>query len=341
MQHPKDCPWHKDWHACNCGAFAIPDNASNGVSHKCPHCGPDHDPGDTGACSSCGGKTFLTDAEGAVLLHEQYNNSVMLNALHRELNEACGWGEESVVHAYCHIGNVVRNLRADVSVERTLREKAEADLTFTEDWWAAREARLRDLCKQHGCWDEAAAILANGTASPTEPPTYAQALSTLRSDVKRLTSENERAQALVREFSDENARLDIECDKLRDRSEKAEANYAFMVKRAMDEKLDGYRELGARAANAESEADRLRARLRETAQVLIEEIGADGPMDAEDAARKAVERMRKLRELADRSAAEAGLYARRMGQAQETRDRVREEIAQWLRDKSKENDNPE
>ena len=20
-EHPPDCPWHKDWHACNCGLF--------------------------------------------------------------------------------------------------------------------------------------------------------------------------------------------------------------------------------------------------------------------------------------------------------------------------------
>ena len=21
--HPADCPWHKDWHACSCGAFDV------------------------------------------------------------------------------------------------------------------------------------------------------------------------------------------------------------------------------------------------------------------------------------------------------------------------------
>ena len=21
IEHKKDCNWHKDWHACNCGAF--------------------------------------------------------------------------------------------------------------------------------------------------------------------------------------------------------------------------------------------------------------------------------------------------------------------------------
>lgn len=43
------------------------------------------------------------------------------------------------------------------------------------------------------------------------------------------------------------------------RAEKAEANYQFMVERAADEKLDGYRELGARAAAAEERADEANA----------------------------------------------------------------------------------
>jgi len=38
--------------------------------------------------------------------------------------------------------------------------------------------------------------------------------------------------------------------------DKARANYAFMVERAADQKLDGYRELGARAAAAEERAEK-------------------------------------------------------------------------------------
>lgn len=124
----------------------------------------------------------------------------LMDAMHKELNALCDWGDKSFLHAYCHIGNVVKNLRTDVRVEKILREKAEA-------------------------------------------------------------------------------------------------NYAFMVKRAADKNLDGYRKLGARAASADNEVDRLRARLRSTAQILIEAVGADGPMDAEDAARKAVERINALRGL--------------------------------------------
>jgi len=48
----------------------------------------------------------------------------------------------------------------------------------------------------------------------------------------------------------------------RERDE-AQKNYQFMVFRAADNKLDGYRELGAAAAKAENERDTLKARLSE------------------------------------------------------------------------------
>jgi hypothetical protein len=75
--------------------------------------------------------------------------------------------------------------------QRTSRSvtKAEDGLAFTQDWYAARIARLSDLCKQHGCWEEAAAILANGSTGPGDPPTYAQTLADLRAQVRQLTEE--------------------------------------------------------------------------------------------------------------------------------------------------------
>jgi hypothetical protein len=45
--------------------------------------------------------------------------------------------------------------------------------------------------------------------------------------------------------------------------DKAQKNYQFMVERACDEKLDGYRELGAKAAAAENALDSARARIAE------------------------------------------------------------------------------
>jgi len=53
----------------------------------------------------------------------------------------------------------------------------------------------------------------------------------------------------------ENERLRTDLARVTGERDKAEANYRFMVERAADEKLDGYRELGARAAAAENERD--------------------------------------------------------------------------------------
>jgi hypothetical protein len=62
------------------------------------------------------------------------------------------------------------------------------------------------------------------------------------------------------------ALLDLYAERTRDAEaarDEANANYCFMVQRAADEKLDGYRELGARAAAAENERDSLRRLLQE------------------------------------------------------------------------------
>ena len=56
-------------------------------------------------------------------------------------------------------------------------------------------------------------------------------------------------------------RLTAELAAMTERAAKAEENYQFMVDRAADQKLDGYRELGQRAADAENRADRLTAEL--------------------------------------------------------------------------------
>lgn len=63
------------------------------------------------------------------------------------------------------------------------------------------------------------------------------------------------------------------------RAEQAEANYRFMVERVADERLDGYRELGARAAKAENERDELRrevTRLRARVRVVAKDVERAG-----------------------------------------------------------------
>jgi len=131
-------------------------------------------------------------------------------------------------------------------------------------------------------------------------------------------------------------KLQAEITLLKNRAEKAEANYQFMVQRAISEKLDGYRELAAKAATAENERDELRRqvkslrgeidecvltieslraernslreRLRETAQILIGEVGSEDPVDAEEAARRTVMRISNLQDLLDQWARKSATY---------------------------------
>lgn len=99
------------------------------------------------------------------LLEKVEDNSNLMLAMTKELNKLCGWEDESFLHAYLFIGNYVKNLRAELEVEKKLREKAES-------------------------------------------------------------------------------------------------NYEFMVRKAIDKNLDGYRELGMRAARAENELDILRSKIK-------------------------------------------------------------------------------
>jgi len=72
------------------------------------------------------------------------------------------------------------------------------------------------------------------------------------------------------------------------RAKEAEKNYRWMVERAADEKLDGYRELGARAAEAERQRDealaqvaRLRWAVREYADTSLLDDAEEGRCDCD------------------------------------------------------------
>ncbi|MBX9604646.1 MAG: hypothetical protein K2Y51_00375 [Gammaproteobacteria bacterium] len=70
-----------------------------------------------------------------------------------------------------------------------------------------------------------------------------------------------RKQAIAKARAAIAAYRDAEIERLTAERDEARANYQFMVERAANEKLDGYRELGERAANAENAQDDLRAKL--------------------------------------------------------------------------------
>jgi hypothetical protein len=96
---------------------------------------------------------------------------------------------------------------------------------------------VNDVCKSCG------AVKNNDHIGPSwcsGRPTARAEANTLREQVERLTRERDEARA----------------------------NYAFMVERAADQRLDGYRELGARAAAAENNADKLATQLDEALESL-------------------------------------------------------------------------
>lgn len=62
-------------------------------------------------------------------------------------------------------------------------------IQFTHEWYAVRWERLRKLIHDDALHieDEACAIMANGTATVGEPPTFAQIIAVLRAELKRET----------------------------------------------------------------------------------------------------------------------------------------------------------
>lgn len=92
---------------------------------------------------------------------------------------------------------------------------------------------------------------AGGETPITKAATF-EILSSLQSGTDKVVQAHV-AEDLERALNRERARVG-----------EAERNYQFMVDRAANEKLDGYRELGQRAADAESRADSLAAELEAT-----------------------------------------------------------------------------
>lgn len=68
---------------------------------------------------------------------------------------------------------------------------------------------------------------------------------------------------------------------------------------------------------ARAEAEKLRSRLRETNQTIVECIGASGPDTSEDAAKRAVDEIEKLRGILDDTESESGLAALQVDEAVE------------------------
>jgi chromosome segregation ATPase len=127
--------------------------------------------------------------------------------------------------------------------------------------FALLDASVRAVLQQ--CARELRAALAEREESEA-PPSAQCAITSALATLVRASHDVDELDDGVREIWRElavEARLEYDglrarVAELEQRAEKAEANYRFMVERAADEKLDGYRELGQRAASAEARAER-------------------------------------------------------------------------------------
>jgi hypothetical protein len=94
-------------------------------------------------------------------------------------------------------------------IERLTAENARKDKTveFTRYWWSFRFRRIEDLAKEKGIWPEVAAIFANGTASPMEPPKYAQLLNGWQHRAKAAEAKLAEARAALEKVENANEAL--------------------------------------------------------------------------------------------------------------------------------------
>lgn len=99
-------------------------------------------------------------------------------------------------------------MQAQVEQLTKERDKAVRSEQFIEQWYAVRFRRLEDLGKARGCWNEMAAIIANGTESGNDPINYAGQLNISRHRATLAEQERdqlaERCRELEAEQGDDN-----------------------------------------------------------------------------------------------------------------------------------------
>lgn len=134
-------------------------------------------------------------------------------------------------------------------------------------------AALRHLA---GCWDaEVARIWAcRALAIKERDEARAKADRTANDQMQRMVDDavcSGRAGVLLAEMTSERDAAKADIVKLTEERDKARANYQWMVDRAADRHLDGYRELGAKCAALEAERDKARAE-RDAAKACAENL---------------------------------------------------------------------
>jgi len=117
-------------------------------------------------------------------------------------------------------------------------------LKTTQEWYSVRWQRLRDELKDTEYWTVINSIMANGVGDIHEPPSYYQQINLLKHELEKTKEERDQAQK----------------------------NYYWMVENAASNKLDGYRELGAKCAALETERDEAYTKAKAAIAYMQEKI---------------------------------------------------------------------
>lgn len=134
------------------------------------------------AIATFGGRVVYYNGNHKVMLGEEPWTNCELAAFKTD-EEARAWLQEAIAKSgYTRAENPVFASRP-VGYE------------FTKQWYAERLVRLRQLAEDNGLLTEHCSIVANGTASAMEPPTYAQQLNLAKHAAEAATQRAEDLQA--------------------------------------------------------------------------------------------------------------------------------------------------
>lgn len=107
-------------------------------------------------------------------------------------------------HAYA-FRNVAHHTAAkDAEIEslKAKVEKAERSVEHTHQWYAVRLEKIKEVAKRVGLWSEVATIIANGSSSIYDPPTYAQKLNMAKHETKAAEARAERLAEALHKLED-------------------------------------------------------------------------------------------------------------------------------------------